>query len=142
MEGTDRELGYFVGNNQAISIRVDRSEKGDAIEIQETVQRISDRLALTLPEGAQIELIRARADYISGRLKILLENGLSGLGLVLILLFLFLNARTAFWVAAGIPTAMLAALAMIQPLISSYSGRKLLASRVGLASLFVCISSC
>ena len=113
VEGTDRELGYFVGNNQAISIRVDRSEKGDAIEIQETVQRISDTLALTLPEGAQIELIRARADYISGRLKILLENGLSGLGLVLILLFLFLNARTAFWVAAGIPTAMLAALAMM-----------------------------
>ena len=33
--------------------------------------------------------------------------------LVLILLFLFLNARTAFWVAAGIPTAMLAALAIM-----------------------------
>ena len=42
---------------------------------------------------------------------ILLDNGLTGLALVVTLLFLFLNARTAFWVAAGIPTAMLAAIA-------------------------------
>ena len=113
VEGVDRQRGYFVHENPAISVRVDRSQQGDAIEIQDTVQRIADRLSETLPEGAQIELIRTRAEYISGRLNMLLENGLSGLGLVLILLFLFLNARTAFWVAAGIPTAMLAALAIM-----------------------------
>ncbi|MGB2357898.1 MAG: efflux RND transporter permease subunit, partial [Paracoccaceae bacterium] len=113
VEGVDRQRGYFVRENPAISVRVDRSQQGDAIEIQDTVQRIADRLSETLPEGAQIELIRTRAEYISGRLNMLLENGLSGLGLVLILLFLFLNARTAFWVAAGIPTAMLAALAIM-----------------------------
>ena len=113
VEGVDRQRGYFVRENPAISVRVDRSQQGDAIEIQDTVQRIAGRLSETLPEGAQIELIRTRAEYISGRLNMLLENGLSGLGLVLILLFLFLNARTAFWVAAGIPTAMLAALAIM-----------------------------
>ena len=113
VEGVDRQRGYFVRENPAISVRVDRSQQGDAIEIQDTVQRIADRLSETLPEGAQIELIRTRAEYISGRLNMLLDNGLSGLGLVLILLFLFLNARTAFWVAAGIPTAMLAALAIM-----------------------------
>ena len=53
----------------------------------------------------KIDLIRTRADYITGRLKILLDNGLLGLGLVVALLFLFLNARMAFWVAAGIPVA-------------------------------------
>ncbi len=113
VEGVDRQRGYFVSENPAIAVRVDRSQQGDAIEIQDTVQRIADRLSETLPEGAQIELIRTRAEYISGRLNMLLDNGLSGLGLVLILLFLFLNARTAFWVAAGIPTAMLAALAIM-----------------------------
>ena len=96
VEGVDRQRGYFVRENPAISVRVDRSQQGDAIEIQDTVQRIAGRLSETLPEGAQIELIRTRAEYISGRLNMLLENGLSGLGLVLILLFLFLNARTAF----------------------------------------------
>ena len=53
------------------------------------------------------------AEAISGRLNILLDNGLVGLGLVVLLLFLFLNARTAFWVAAGIPAAMFAAIAMM-----------------------------
>ncbi|MBT4567558.1 MAG: efflux RND transporter permease subunit, partial [Marinovum sp.] len=113
VEGVDRQRGYFVSENPAISVRVDRSQQGDAIEIQDKVQQIADRLSETLPEGTQVELIRTRAEYISGRLNMLLDNGLSGLGLVLILLFLFLNARTAFWVAAGIPTAMLAALAIM-----------------------------
>lgn len=113
VEGIDRNRGFFVKENPAISVRVDRSQQGDAIEIQDTVQKIADRLSETLPEGTQIELIRTRAEYISGRLTMLLDNALSGLGLVLILLFLFLNARTAFWVAAGIPTAMLAALAIM-----------------------------
>jgi len=67
----------------------------------------------SLPPDVRIDLIRTRAQAISDRLSILLDNGLLGLGLVVLLLFLFLNARTVFWVAAGIPVAMLAAIAMM-----------------------------
>ena len=112
-DGVDRERAYFVGDNSAISIRVDRSAQGDAIAIQRTVADIAAEMELTLPEGVQIELIRTRAEAITGRIGILLDNGLMGLGLVVLILFLFLNARTAFWVAAGIPTAMMAALAFM-----------------------------
>jgi len=108
VEGVDRERAYFVGENPAISIRVDRSEKGDAIALQHKVEDVAAELRASLPAEVSIDLIRTRADYISGRLDILLDNGLMGLGLVLALLFLFLNARTALWVAAGIPVAMLA----------------------------------
>ncbi|MGR3503156.1 efflux RND transporter permease subunit [Pseudaestuariivita sp.] len=111
--GIDRDRSYFVGEEPAISIRVDRSDQGDAIGIQVTVQEVADEMALTLPEGVEVSLIRTRAEAISGRLDMLLENGLQGLGLVVLLLFLFLNARTAFWVAAGIPTAMFAAVALM-----------------------------
>lgn len=111
--GTDRERAYFVGENPAISIRVDRSSRGDAIEIQAQVQRVADDLELTLPEGTKVQLIRTRSEAISGRLNILLDNGLVGLGLVVLLLFLFLNARTAFWVAAGIPVAMFGAIGLM-----------------------------
>jgi multidrug efflux pump subunit AcrB len=112
-EGVDRERAYFVGEDPAISVRVDRTDQGDAIDIQETVQAVAEEMQLTLPEGVAIELIRTRAESISARLNILLDNGLLGLGLVVLLLFLFLNARTAFWVAAGIPVAMLAAIALM-----------------------------
>ena len=111
--GVDRDRAYFVGPNPAISIRVDRSDGGDAIKIQRQVEDVARDLALTLPTGVSVDLIRTRAEAITGRLNILMDNGLMGLGLVVILLFLFLNARTAFWVAAGIPVSMTAAIAMM-----------------------------
>ena len=113
VEGIDRGITYFKGPNQAISIRVDRSEKGDAISMQAAVQSIATEMQEILPPGTQIELIRTRAEAITDRLKILLDNGIVGLGLVVVLLFLFLSARTALWVAAGIPVAMLAAIALM-----------------------------
>ncbi|WP_187431323.1 Multidrug resistance protein MdtC [Roseobacter fucihabitans] len=112
-ESGDRNRAYFVGQNPAISVRVDRSAQGDAIKIQASVEEIAADLQATLPAGSSLELIRTRAAAISDRLDILIDNGLMGLGLVLGLLFLFLNARTAFWVAAGIPAAMLAAIAIM-----------------------------
>ncbi|MEP4987818.1 MAG: efflux RND transporter permease subunit [Paracoccaceae bacterium] len=113
VEGVDRNRSYYVGDDPAISIRVDRSDKGDAIKIQRQVEDVAAEMQVVMPKGVTIELIRTRAAAISGRLNILLDNGLMGLGLVVVLLFLFLNARTAFWVAAGIPVAMLAAISIM-----------------------------
>mgnify|MGYP000418648166 CR=1 FL=1 len=112
-EGVDREIGFFVGQDPAMTVRVDRSDKGDAIAIQHQVEEVAAKMQETLPEGVTIELIRTRAEAISGRLELLLDNALTGLALVVLLLFLFLNARTAFWVAAGIPVALFAAIAIM-----------------------------
>ncbi|KMK66592.1 efflux RND transporter permease subunit [Puniceibacterium sp. IMCC21224] len=112
-EGIDRQRTYFVGHNSAISVRVDRTARGDAIGIQHQVEAVAAEMQAALPQGVTLDLIRTRAEDITGRLDILLENGLTGLVLVLGLLFLFLNARTAIWVAAGIPTSMLAAIALM-----------------------------
>ncbi|SFC92905.1 efflux RND transporter permease subunit [Tropicimonas isoalkanivorans] len=110
VEGVNRNRSYFVGNDPAVSLRVDRSAQGDAIEIQEIVERVAAETLEGLPEGVTIDLIRTRSEQISSRLNVLFENAILGLGLVVVLLFLFLNARTALWVAAGIPVAMLMAL--------------------------------
>ena len=109
----DRERAYYVGDQQAMVVRVNRSATGDAIGIQAGVQSVADEMMLSLPEGVSVELVSARAELISGRLSLLVSNGLQGLGLVVLLLFLFLNARTAIWVAAGIPVSMLAAVAFM-----------------------------
>ncbi|WP_120504169.1 efflux RND transporter permease subunit [Sulfitobacter mediterraneus] len=112
-QGVDRERSFFVGPDPAMSIRVDRSDRGDAIAIQERVEQVAAELQAGLPASVTVELIRTRAEAITGRLDLLIDNGLMGLGLVVGLLFLFLNARTAFWVAAGIPVAMGAAIALM-----------------------------
>jgi multidrug efflux pump subunit AcrB len=109
----NRNRAYFVNKEPAISITIERSAQGDAIEIQEIVEDVAAELQSILPAGVSIELIRARAEAITGRISILLENGLLGLGLVVLLLFLFLNARTAIWVAAGVPVAMAGAVALM-----------------------------
>ncbi|MTJ03697.1 MAG: efflux RND transporter permease subunit [Sediminimonas qiaohouensis] len=113
VEGANRARAYFVGPDPAISVRVDRSQAGDAIAIQDTVERVAAELEATLPADVGIDLIRTRAEMISDRLSILLDNAALGLALVVGLLFLFLNARTAFWVAAGIPVSLLAAIALM-----------------------------
>ncbi|MEL6210298.1 MAG: efflux RND transporter permease subunit, partial [Pseudomonadota bacterium] len=93
--GVDRETSFFVGSNPAVSISVDRSDRGDAIDIQAQVEAVAAEMRPGLPAGVEIDLIRTRSEMISARLMILLENGLMGLGLVVLLLFLFLNARIA-----------------------------------------------
>ena len=112
-ESVDRDRSFFVGEHPAMSVRVDRSDRGDAIGIQEKVEKVAAELQSSLPASVTVELIRTRAAAITGRLDLLIDNGLMGLGLVVTLLFLFLNARTAFWVAAGIPVAMGASIALM-----------------------------
>ncbi|MEM6728811.1 MAG: efflux RND transporter permease subunit, partial [Pseudomonadota bacterium] len=41
VEDVDRDRAYFVGDEPAISIRVDRSPSGDAIEMQRAVERVA-----------------------------------------------------------------------------------------------------
>jgi multidrug efflux pump subunit AcrB len=113
VNGIDRARAYFVGDDPAIVIRIDRTEDGDAIAMQAAVEQVAEALGVTLPAGTSIDLINTRSEAISGRLNILLDNALLGLGLVVALLFLFLNARTAFWVAMGIPVALTAAIALM-----------------------------
>ena len=55
----------------------------------------------------ETEIIRDQSDMLNQRIKLLLNNGLLGIFLVLVFLSLFLNPRIAFWVAVGIPFSML-----------------------------------
>jgi len=113
VEGIDRDRAYYVGDNPAIQVRVNRSANGDAISIQQITEDVVREVQATMPEGVSIDLTNSTAGQISGRLSLLLDNGAMGLGLVVLLLFLFLNARTALWVALGIPVAMFAGVALM-----------------------------
>ena len=113
IEGIDRRRAYFVGDNPAVSISVNRSKNGDAISLQERVEEIAEKMSVSLPDGVTIDLIRTRAELITNRLNLLYSNGLIGLALVISVLFIFLSTRVAFWVAAGIPAAMCATIAMM-----------------------------
>jgi multidrug efflux pump subunit AcrB len=57
--------------------------------------------------------------HVENSFRILINNGIIGLALVLIILTLFLNLRTAFWVALGIPVSIMGACFLL-PLFDSF----------------------
>jgi len=60
-----------------------------------------------MPEGVELLYSSDMSRFVRTRLSVLGTNALIGLGLVIVMLFIFLNFRTAFWVAMGIPLTML-----------------------------------
>jgi multidrug efflux pump subunit AcrB len=113
LTGSDRNRAFYVGDSPAMTVRVDRSAEGDAVRMQAIVQAVADQMQPGLPQGVNVELVRTRAEQITDRIDLLLENGIMGMALVVGFLFLFLNAKTALWVAAGIPVSILAAVGIM-----------------------------
>ena len=97
----------------AIELTVRRAVNTDALEISKKVKAYIAELEAQLPPTLRIEQYDERAKSIKERIALLVNNGASGLALVLLVLFIFLNARVAIWVAVGIPAAMLAAVAVM-----------------------------
>jgi len=94
----------------AIELAVERALTNDALEIAALVDAYLAGVEDRLPPQLTLERYDYIASLIEDRIALLLKNGLGGLVLVLAILFLFLNARVAFWVALGIPVAMSAML--------------------------------
>ncbi|MBT6909870.1 MAG: efflux RND transporter permease subunit, partial [Rhodospirillaceae bacterium] len=102
-----------LSKERAIELHVKRAVGADALKISETVETYLAELRLTLPPTLNVRHYDVQAGLIRERIAILLKNGLGGLALVLIILFIFLNLRVAIWVAAGIPVALLATMGVM-----------------------------
>ncbi|MBT4018509.1 MAG: efflux RND transporter permease subunit [Alphaproteobacteria bacterium] len=109
-EGGIKGLRYGI---QAISLLISRAESADALKQSKIVHDYVDRIKPTLPQGLELMHYNVQSDLIEDRISLLLRNGVSGLFLVLAVLFLFLNGRLAFWVAVGIPTALFATMGVM-----------------------------
>jgi multidrug efflux pump subunit AcrB len=101
------------GGVRAIELHVERTLANDALQVADAVDAYLAQLPEALPANVHVEVYDVAADLIRERIDLLLRNGLSGLILVLAILFFFLNARVAFWVAAGIPISLLAMLGIL-----------------------------
>lgn len=106
----ENAVSHRVDSGLSIGLKVTRLPGMDSITSQRTVEAYLEELRPTLPPTLQVEQFDIFANQVSDRITMLVQNGLGGLLLVLGVLYLFLSARFAFWVAAGIPIAFLAAL--------------------------------
>ena len=97
-----------VDGNPAVELWVRRSKTSDALEVSENVEKVILKSKNIIGNTVKIETYNTAANLIEERITLLVKNGLSGLCIVLAVLFLFLSRNTAIWVALGIPIAFLA----------------------------------
>ena len=107
------QFARFDGKPTAM-VSVFRTGDQSALEIAELVNDYVVRTQAELPEGISLTVWQDQAKVLNDRLTLLLRNGLTGFGLVFLVLALFLELRLAFWVSIGIPISFLGAI-MLMP---------------------------
>ncbi len=97
----------------AIELLMMRTTSEDTLRTAEIFTQWVEDVRPQLPQGVEIHVYNERWKHLRDRIKLLLTNGLGGLVLVIVTLFLFLNVRVAFWVTVGIPVSFLATIAVL-----------------------------
>ena len=84
-----------------------------AEEVKEFVANVNKPGGFEIPEGFEVVTWADISEIVRDRLELLGRNGLQGLVLVFVILAIFLELRLAFWVALGIPVAILGACGLL-----------------------------
>lgn len=74
-----------------------------------------------LPEGIELTIWADSSKMIRDRLGLMINNALTGMLLVVLMLALFLNLRIALWVAVGIPVSFAGTMILMGPHVLNYS---------------------
>ncbi|MEO2036579.1 MAG: efflux RND transporter permease subunit, partial [Planctomycetaceae bacterium] len=106
-EFTDATAISQVDGRNALVISVDRTSNEDLLLISDEVREFVR--TRSMPAGYSLKTWRDESVNVKDRMELLSRNGLQGLLLVFVVLALFLDLRLAFWVALGIPVAILGA---------------------------------
>ena len=94
----------------AVQMQLFRGESASALKAADILNKWLAEIKPTLSQGIHIQVFEENWQYIKDRINLLIKNGLTGFGLILIVLFFFLNRKVAFWVAMGIPISIFAAI--------------------------------
>jgi multidrug efflux pump subunit AcrB len=101
---------------RAVLLRIFAVGDESALDVSARVQEFAKAINKDLPTGIQVEAFRDFTYYLKGRLQMLIENGIYGLLLVLLILTLFLRPSLAFFVMLGIPISFLGSMLFLPAL--------------------------
>ncbi|MDD2892822.1 MAG: efflux RND transporter permease subunit [Halothiobacillaceae bacterium] len=96
-----------------VELILQRTENGNALKAAKVLETWLDATRPTLPPSLHLEVYDQQWELVRDRINLLLNNGLSGLLIVALILYLFLPGRVALWVALGVPTAFLLTLGLL-----------------------------
>ncbi|MDJ0740056.1 MAG: efflux RND transporter permease subunit [Gammaproteobacteria bacterium] len=105
----------FDGKRAAI-LNVTKTRRQDTLAVYDEVAAFVAAEQTRAPLGIMLDLTQDRSSVVRDRLDMLLRNGVQGLALVFLVLWLFFSMRYSFWVTMGLPVSFLGAL-FVLPLI-------------------------
>ena len=112
-EFTDVTAVNRINGRPGVVLSIDRTSEEDLLKIVEEVRGYCEKQKAELPAGYELETWQDVSADVRDRMDLLVRNGLQGLALVMIVLAVFLEIRLAYWVAMGIPIAVLGAGAVL-----------------------------
>jgi len=107
----DQDLAASLDGKPTQLLKVWRLGKDNTLAMAEDLAAFIDAKQPSLPPGINLRIWSNEADELIARLSTLIDSALGGLLLVIVTLALFLRLRLALWVTAGIPVAVLGAIA-------------------------------
>lgn len=102
-----------ISGESAISFVAFKDSNADIVRTVEAIRDLVEHERQFMPPEIDVMVSNDESKYVRDRLSIVANNGLIGLALVVIVLAFFLNLRMAFWVALGIPVALLGTIFML-----------------------------
>jgi multidrug efflux pump subunit AcrB len=102
----EERLIPLMNGKKTISFQVTKSEDADIIEMVDAVKALIEKEKAYLPETIEFLYSSDVSIDVRNSFEVVGSNGAIGLILVLIALSLFLNVRSSFWVAMGIPVSL------------------------------------
>ncbi len=91
--------------------------KQESADIVSTVDRVKEAIEeMKFPEGVTYAFVRDESFMARNRLALMWNNGILGIGLIALVLFIFMTPASAAWTLAGLPVVFLATLAFFPAL--------------------------
>ncbi|EQC50449.1 efflux RND transporter permease subunit [Bacteriovorax sp. DB6_IX] len=95
---------FKINGHEGVFLNVKKTISTDILSAQSSVMKFIDKFNRSNKDGKiGIVLMDDESYEVTNRLEIIGSNGLLGFILILLILFLFLDAKSGFWVAMGIP---------------------------------------
>lgn len=98
-----------VNGSAAIVLEIHKPLEADALRALDAIKALVDGETARLPKNVSVEVVQDVTSIIRDRLTMLVENGVIGLVLVVIVMSLFFRPAYAIWAAMGLPVAFLGA---------------------------------
>jgi len=102
----------FDGRPAAI-LEISKTRSEDSLRIIDTLQAFLAAERQQAPPSVVMEISSDAASVVRERLTLVVVNGLQGLALVFLVLWLFFGLRFSFWVAMGLPVSFMGGIALM-----------------------------